>query len=1052
MNTRDVDIFGYSLGGSVSEMMDPVERRLPELTPAQIANLTASLAPGAASVDIAGEFPQFPSREMTTEEMLAGPRAPSLAENLAEGKYFSGIMQALGGLGDAATVIPAVGPLIGGILKTPRALQRLLQVGETLEEGIERTRKAFERGETGAREEYLILRNARDDLGEDFIDKGIGSITATKGAGDDVSYRMMHTPTTPQEGAARLDDMTGGGEVFPDDIYSSRGLQFYGDPSNKFDRESFEIIQAVKGNPEAEVTVYRAVPKGVREINPGDFVTLSPEYAKMHGMSGYGAMGDEAGEVISMKVKVKEVFSDGNDLNEFGFFPMERLQRAKEAGFDTDTVYYHATDRFEGDVPDLEFTKIEPSEKGKLGPGIYLSPKAQYSERYINEKSLQDPKFGRGARVLPVFVRGKIGTREDFGEAIETVKKNASEPLGSEAIKRQAQQKMADDGFAGFKVQDELVVFDPKNVRSVNAEFEDLESPELLKASGGAVSNFAEGGIAEILKSRSRFEDPLDRLTQPISADLGPLQMAIPQEEGLRQRAERVLAGLMGDEREDFRRAEKALMAADVLPVLGDVGAAADVRDALSEDDLMGAGIAAISFLPVAGGMAAKGLKSLRDQAPDDGLQFLMNIGPEGIEKAQRLGGFPMPSLAVTRQDLPFESFGEITLVGAPTKFDPGKIKANVVFNADAYTVRAPQPFRIAKKDADLDFRKKYMPISKEFDEGRADSAVYELGKQELKKTATVGSYDNVFTFLQRDPVADVAFLRDQGDNRPIPTRASGLIEQDELRKMVQEYGDARKIWADQELDKYFDREEVFDASVTRDYYTGKGRIFKPYTGEEVVKFMKKRRGAAQEQGAFSVSPGKLRASLTERLGSFKKMRDQSSRLVDNEAFTKFKDESYEKVVELAQSLKPFYKFDSDRFGFPDEVIEMLIESERRSLPRALDEFGFEEVPDDVLDDIREVKSYFRNAPTEYFEAKPQRLVDLSEFEGAIVPQDTPASILKAFQDAGIQVEYYTDNAERLAARKKFAGTAFSVAGGITLIGAQTQQEDFDMNLGIGSI
>ena len=68
------------------------------------------------------------------------------------------------------------------------------------------------------------------------------------------------------------------------------------------------------------------------------------------------------------------------------------------------------------------------------------------------------------------------------------------------------------------------------------------------------------------------------------------------------------------------------------------------------------------------------------------------------------------------------------------------------------------------------------------------------------------------------------------------------------------------------------------------------------------------------------------------------------------------------------------------------------------------------------------------------------------------MPRDTPASVLKAFQDAGIQVEYYTNNAERLAARKKFAGTAFSVAGGITLIGAQTQQEDFDMNLGIGSI
>lgn len=923
MNTRDVDIFGYSLGGSVSEMMNPVERRLPELTPAQIANLTASLAPGAASVDIAGEFPEFPSREMTTEEMLAGPRAPSLAENLAEGKYFSGIMQALGGLGDAATVIPAVGPLIGGILKTPRALQRLQRAKEA-----------------GFDTDTVYYHGADDNITEFRMPSRETGQTKTVGTG----------------------------------VFMTSSPEVAGSYAKTKNAVTYPVF-----------------------IKKSEFVTVRP------------AKKGQFWNDISTDGLVAE-FPDGTTK------PASEVFDLDDSNTNTDELSRVARSKgFKGliieDVIDI----------GTGGAGEY-----RYASKYLQD---------RGYDVsLP------IGTTKESYEKLEAVPDDilaAARAYAEEQLMRPA---------------DVVVSFDPKNIRSVNAKFEELDTAEILKASGGAVSKFAEGGIAELLESRSRFEDPLNRLTQPISADLGPLQMAIPQEEGLRQRAERVLAGLMGDEREDFRRAEKALTAADVLPVLGDVGAAADVRDALSEDDLMGAGIAAISFLPVAGGMAAKGLKSLRDQAPDDGLQFLMNIGPEGIEKAQRLGGFPMPSLAVTRQDLPFESFGEITLVGAPTKFDPGKIKANVVFNADAYTVRAPQPFRIAKKDADLDFQEKYRPISKEFGEGRADQTVYELGKQELKKTATEGSFDSVFRFLQRDPVADVAFLRDQGDNRPIPTRASGLIEQDELRKMVQEYGDARKIWADQELDKYFDREEVFDASVTRDYYTGKGRIFKPYTGEEVVKFMKKRRGAAQEQGAFSVSPGKLRASLTERLGSFKKMRDQSSRLVDNEAFTKFKDESYEKVVELAQSLKPFYKFDSDRFGFPDEVIEMLIESERRSLPRALDEFGFEEVPDYVLDDIREVKSYFRNAPTEYFEAKPQRLVDLSEFEGAIVPQDTPARILKAFQDAGIQVEYYTDNAERLAARKKFAGTAFSVAGGITLIGAQTQQEDFDMNLGIGSI
>ena len=187
----------------------------------------------------------------------------------------------------------------------------------------------------------------------------------------------------------------------------------------------------------------------------------------------------------------------------------DRLERAKKAGFDTDTVYYHATDKFEGDIADQEFTKIIPSSIGKLGPGIYLSPNAQYSQKYINEKSLQDPRFGTGARILPVFVRGKVGTWEDFDKAIEAVKKNASEELDYKAIKRKARKKMADDGFAGFKVQEELVVFNPKDVRSVNAVFEDPKSAELLKANGGEIRKFAGGGIINLI-AKGAFDPRFD--------------------------------------------------------------------------------------------------------------------------------------------------------------------------------------------------------------------------------------------------------------------------------------------------------------------------------------------------------------------------------------------------------------------------------------------------------------------------------------------------------------------------------------------------------------
>ena len=141
--------------------------------------------------------------------------------------------------------------------------------------------------------------------------------------GPQFDYRMQHQPLAPEDGAAPLWDMTGNGEVFPGDIYSQNGLRYYGNPNSQADRESYKVIMEVMDDPEAEVTIYRAVPDeaDIDTINPGDFVTLSRTYAEQHGESGYGPIGEDKGKILSKKVKVKEVFSEGNDLNEFGYFP-----------------------------------------------------------------------------------------------------------------------------------------------------------------------------------------------------------------------------------------------------------------------------------------------------------------------------------------------------------------------------------------------------------------------------------------------------------------------------------------------------------------------------------------------------------------------------------------------------------------------------------------------------------------------------------------------------------------------------------------------------------
>jgi hypothetical protein len=436
-------------------------------------------------------------------------------------------------------------------------------------------------------------------------------------------------------------------------------------------------------------------------------------------------------------------------------------------------------------------------------------------------------------------------------------------------------------------------------------------------------------------------------------------------------------------------------------------------------------------------------------------LQFLMNIRPGSLRAQQDMGAFPMPSLAVVRQDQPFDSFGEITLVGDPASFDPKRLKANVVFNADAYTVRAPRPFRIAQKDAGLQFKNRFEPVAKEFQEGRVSDLTYELGNMELKKRATAQGFADIQRFFESDLIADVVFLREKGIT-DIPTKpgvyfttqavtegAGGniFLDRASLQDLIKPYADERRAWGRKELDKLFKEEEFFDASTNRDYYTGKGLKLKPYTAEEVLKFMKKSRGSAQEGGM--ATPGALRASLTEKLSSLKDIRAQSGKLVGSDEFKNFQNSSYERISDLAESLRPFYKFDSSSFGYSNEVIEMLIESQKRGLDRTLSEFGFEDVPDYALQEIQEVKSYFRNAPTEYFEAKPERLVDIEEFEGAIVPEGTSDDIIQALKDSGIKIETYADDAQRLNARKKFGGTAFSVAGGITLVGLVAPEESY---------
>ena len=65
------------------------------------------------------------------------------------------------------------------------------------------------------------------------------------------------------------------------------------------------------------------------------------------------------------------------------------------------------------------------------------------------------------------------------------------------------------------------------------------------------------------------------------------------------------------------------------------------------------------------------------------------NLSVDALVNADKIGGLPMPSLAVTKNTNPLDGFGDITLVAKPETFDPKKAK-NRFFNADIYSPRYP--------------------------------------------------------------------------------------------------------------------------------------------------------------------------------------------------------------------------------------------------------------------------------------------------------------------------------------------------------------------------
>ena len=67
------------------------------------------------------------------------------------------------------------------------------------------------------------------------------------------------------------------------------------------------------------------------------------------------------------------------------------------------------------------------------------------------------------------------------------------------------------------------------------------------------------------------------------------------------------------------------------------------------------------------------------------------NIYTDKLAKSLKLGGFPMPSIAVTKADMGHENYGECSFVFDKSTIDPKADKRNKVYGGDAWTLTYPR-------------------------------------------------------------------------------------------------------------------------------------------------------------------------------------------------------------------------------------------------------------------------------------------------------------------------------------------------------------------------
>lgn len=463
------------------------------------------------------------------------------------------------------------------------------------------------------------------------------------------------------------------------------------------------------------------------------------------------------------------------------------------------------------------------------------------------------------------------------------------------------------------------------------------------------------------------------------------------------------------------------------------------------------------------------------DLQNDRSLMAVHNISVDKLESALELGGFPMPSIAITNANMGHAGYGEISLVFGKESVDPSDSR-NKVYSGDAWTPTFPQiGYKLNEKKTNEIYKRAnevgslplFNPVHFHPDnyEGKIDrrgdaslvdrfkedygakqmylaekgNAVRAFVQHEVQKYSPekVSLYKKILETiglerLKNDSLDSVKNdLTALGINGKSPKYYERIIlcaidYAEHGNSKIENDIDATK----QEIDKRIDGksfsawlENLFDGVVEkkgirneRDMFTPSGNSRKwesLYDAVTLDNVIKSMQRQAKKGGEGFFNSSIFGAS-TKELPSIDAVRREAKLRINS-----IPDEKMEKakrrIIERLEKVRipSVEKGVADAFDFVDNVISAVSASHS---PSGIYKYLHAYYPDMTMDAAKEISDIvgeIQKMSAKYFEAKPYRAVGFDEVRAAVVPNDVPREIIDGLRKRGVKVVSYEKGNEQ---------------------------------------